>query len=226
VILDQNMTAQEEDYRRREPSARLLLGLKYALLRREFRSRLGWTRKTSKLAQRVLVTLGGAAPEEGVRTCLRALSRISDPPLSARIILGPLFASAGSSLEKEIAAASAHCQVLESASNMAELIAWADLGISAGGSTCWELAFMGLPALILTYSSNQEPIAKGLQTEGAAVWLGPGTFVGEDRLGAAIRDLACDDEGRLQMSQAGRRLVDGLGAERVLSALEESAGSS
>src|SRR5439155_23725923 len=91
VILDQNLTAREEDYRRRDSDARLLLGLKYGLLRREFRT-LAWSRDTPKVAQRVLVTLGGAAPEEGVRTCLRVLSRISDPPFAARIILVPLFA--------------------------------------------------------------------------------------------------------------------------------------
>jgi len=32
---------------------------------------------------------------------------------------------------------------------MPELMAWADFAVSAGGSTCWELAFMGLPALVL-----------------------------------------------------------------------------
>lgn len=33
---------------------------------------------------------------------------------------------------------------------MPELMAWADLSIAAGGSTNWELAFMGLPSLVIT----------------------------------------------------------------------------
>jgi spore coat polysaccharide biosynthesis predicted glycosyltransferase SpsG len=34
--------------------------------------------------------------------------------------------------------------------------AWADVAVSAGGSTCWELAFMGAPGLIITVAENQE----------------------------------------------------------------------
>jgi spore coat polysaccharide biosynthesis predicted glycosyltransferase SpsG len=219
VILDQNLAAREEDYRRRDPGARLLLGLKYAMLRREFRACAAWTRKTPEVAQRVLVTLGGAAPEESVRVCLQAINGMADPPLAARIILGPLSGNVGEHLKETIEAASPRCQVIESVSNMAELIAWADLAISAGGSTCWELAFMGLPALILTYSRHQEPIAKGLQGADAAIWMGSGASVSENGLRAAIQDLARDKERRLRMSRGGRTLVDGQGAERVLSAL-------
>jgi spore coat polysaccharide biosynthesis predicted glycosyltransferase SpsG len=104
---------------------------------------------------------------------------------------------------------------------MAELMAWADLAITAGGSTCWELACLGLPALILTYSRDQELVAEAMQTAKAAVWMGSGVSIREEQLRAALAELAPDDARRSQMSQAGRRLVDGRGAERVLSALEE-----
>jgi spore coat polysaccharide biosynthesis predicted glycosyltransferase SpsG len=106
---------------------------------------------------------------------------------------------------------------------MAELMAWADLAITAGGSTCWELACMGLPAMVLTYGKDQEPIAKGLQVADAAIWIGSGGSVSEELLRAAIQELVADEGRRLRMSGAARGLVDGQGAGRVLSVLEEAA---
>ena len=47
--------------------------------------------------------------------------------------------------------------------NMPELMARADVAVSAGGSTCWEVAFMGLPFLIVVLAENQEHIAKELE---------------------------------------------------------------
>jgi UDP-2,4-diacetamido-2,4,6-trideoxy-beta-L-altropyranose hydrolase len=221
VIVDQNLTAREESYRRRDTGTQLLLGLHYALLRREFRSWAGWTRDFPTVARRVLVTLGGATPDEGIVRCLEALEHIPDGQLSARIVRGPLSSDAGQLLRQRLERASPRCQVLDSVSNMAELMAWADLAITAGGSTCWELACLGLPALILTYSRDQELVAEAMQTAEAGVWMGSGISIREEQLRAAIAELAPDDARRRQMSHAGRRLVDGRGAERVLSALEE-----
>jgi UDP-2,4-diacetamido-2,4,6-trideoxy-beta-L-altropyranose hydrolase len=221
VIVDQNLTAREESYHSRDTGTQLLLGLHYALLRREFRSWSGWTRDIPTVARRVLVTLGGATPDEGIMRCLGAIEHISDGRLSARIVRGPLSSDAGPLLRQRLERASPRCQVLHSVSNMAELMAWADLAITAGGSTCWELACLGLPALILTYSRDQELVAEAMQTAKAAVWMGSGVSIREEQLRAALAELAPDDARRSQMSQAGRRLVDGRGAERVLSALEE-----
>jgi UDP-2,4-diacetamido-2,4,6-trideoxy-beta-L-altropyranose hydrolase len=221
VIVDQNLTAREESYRHRDTGAQLLLGLTYALLRREFRSWSAWTRDIPPVARRVLVTLGGATPDEGILRCLEAIEHIPDVQLSARIVRGPLSSDAGALLRQRLEGASPRCQVLHSVSNMAELMAWADLAITAGGSTCWELACLGLPALILTYSRDQELVAEAMQAVEAAVWMGSGVSIREEQLRAAIEALAPDDARRRQMSQAGRKLVDGRGAERVLSALEE-----
>jgi UDP-2,4-diacetamido-2,4,6-trideoxy-beta-L-altropyranose hydrolase len=221
VIMDQNLTAREESYRQRDTGAQLLLGLKYALLRREFRSWSAWTRDIPPVARRVLVTLGGATPDEGIVRCLEAIEHIPDVQLSARIVRGPLSGKAGAFLRQRLEQASPRCQILHSVSNMAELMVWADLAITAGGSTCWELACLGLPALILTYTRDQELVAEAMQDAQAALWMGSGVSIREEQLRAAIAELAPDDARRRQMSQAGRQLVDGRGAERVVSALEE-----
>ena len=41
-------------------------------------------------------------------------------------------------------------------SNMAELIAAADLSLCAGGATMWERYFLGLPSITVIFADNQE----------------------------------------------------------------------
>ena len=48
---------------------------------------------------------------------------------------------------------------------MAGLIAEADLGIGAGGTTNWERIALGLYTLVITMAENQEEIAKALHEE-------------------------------------------------------------
>ena len=48
---------------------------------------------------------------------------------------------------------------------MPELMAWADVGVSAGGLTSWELAFMGLPGIVIVTAANQTGVAAALAIE-------------------------------------------------------------
>src|SRR5262249_52170270 len=102
---------------------------------------------------------------------------------------------------------------------MPSLMAWADLGISAGGSTCWEMAFMGLPALAITLADNQQPVVRELDRQGVVVSLGsPGEFTSDD-LACSARALLADPARRAAMSRRGRALIDGQGASRVVTKL-------
>jgi spore coat polysaccharide biosynthesis predicted glycosyltransferase SpsG len=99
---------------------------------------------------------------------------------------------------------------------MPELMAWADLAISAGGSTCWELAFMGLPFLVTILAKNQKAVAEGLEEVGAAVNLGWYDSITPTRLAQRLSSLAEAADVRAELSRRGRTLVDGKGKERVL----------
>ena len=56
-----------------------------------------------------------------------------------------------------------HVQV----SDMASLMARADLAIGAGGTATWERCFLGLPALTLAFADNQVPTTRDLAAVGA-----------------------------------------------------------
>jgi spore coat polysaccharide biosynthesis predicted glycosyltransferase SpsG len=108
-------------------------------------------------------------------------------------------------------------QVQQNVTNMPELMAWADMAISAGGSTCWELAFMGLPSILLILADNQRAIAQKLATLNLAVNLGWHQDVTIEEIGLALRESIGDRPKRETMSKRERELVDGNGARRVVS---------
>ena len=79
---------------------------------------------------------------------------------------------------------------------------------------------MGLPNVILVLAKNQQATAERLHTYGATINLGWSESVCETHMANGLEEL-CDSNRRQVMSEAGRRLVDGDGSERVIHSLEE-----
>jgi spore coat polysaccharide biosynthesis predicted glycosyltransferase SpsG len=104
--------------------------------------------------------------------------------------------------------------------NMAVLMHWADVAISGAGGTVWELAYLGLPAIVIALSQDQRQIARGLAKNDVAVSLGWHANLSDDRIVNALQSLLADRERRQTMSELGQKLVDGRGAERVVTFLQ------
>jgi spore coat polysaccharide biosynthesis predicted glycosyltransferase SpsG len=111
-------------------------------------------------------------------------------------------------------------RLLHNVADMPALMAWADLAIAAGGSTNYELAFMGLPTITVILAENQRSIAEGLADAGIVRNLGDASTVSDEELGEAIQQLAGDRRAREAMSSRGHQLVDGLGTKRVIGEME------
>lgn len=217
LLLNQNIGAEELQYRAL-PETQFLLGSRYALLREEFVARRGWQRATPARARRVLVTLGGADPGNVTLTIVAALAACGLQELEARIVVGP--ENPHQERLAEAVARTPRLQLIRFARNMPELMAWADIAISAAGSTCWELCFMMLPMLLVVLADNQEPAAQRLSARGMAHTLGWADRLSATSVAAALAALLDDQAQREQMSAAGRALVDGGGADRVVGSLQ------
>lgn len=214
IVLNQNIDASGLTYST-AASTRMLLGLPYLLLRPEFIGHPSRQNRITGPARRLLVTLGGADPGNMTLAVMRALETIKSDALEALIVVG----SANPHHQKIRDAASRArlpMQVVENAPDMAELMAGADLAVSAGGSTCWELAYMGVPTLAITMAENQLAVVEGLARTGAIVKLGWHHDLSAAELAQAIRDLVSDVAARTRMQRRGRELVDGNGAKRVI----------
>jgi UDP-2,4-diacetamido-2,4,6-trideoxy-beta-L-altropyranose hydrolase len=218
VVLNQNISASSAMYDKREPYTRLLLGSEYVLLRPEFLAE-PQAREHPAMVRRVLVTMGGSDPQNATRKVLLALLHM-ETNFEARIVLG-----SGNPWQDELQALAARrvgFQLERSPANMAPLMRWADVAISGAGGTCWELAYMGLPSIVIALSLDQVGIARGLAESDIAISLGWHANLSEERISDALSSLLGDRGRRLPMSERGRKLVDGHGAQRVVKFLQNS----
>ncbi len=217
-VLNQNIYADEALYPGREPYTRLLLVADYVLLRREFRLWRDWQRQSRPVARKALVTLGGGDPDNQTLKVIRALPQVEVDELEGVVVVdagNPHFHS----LQSAVAQSQFNIRLVQNVTNMPELMAWADVAVSAGGSTCWELAFMGLPNLVLVLADNQQPIAEGLNKSGVVINFGRPETVSTTEIAAGLAHLLSAPGRRAMMSEQGQQLVDGMGGRRVVSHL-------
>jgi len=213
ILLNQNLYAETLSYSC-GPDTTLLLGSRYALIREEFLRWKDRERPISDKARNVLVTVGGGDSPGVLAKIVAAIRRIQLSGLDVVVIAG----SSAEHLEAQVdsrAGEKHRFQFLTSTKTMPQLMAWADVAISAGGSTCWELAYMGLPSLVGVLAENQLGIAQALGERGMALNLGWFHEVDEIEIASALVEIMSDVEKRKEMSLKGREAIDGLGAKRV-----------
>jgi len=216
VVLNQNIDAKAESYRR-AASTQLLLGAKYVLLRPEFLAERP-RQETAGAARRVLVTMGGSDPENVASTVVRALARMEDD-FEAIVVAGggnPHFES----LQELVKTVRGKVRLERSPVNMAAIMRWADIAISDAGGACWELAYLGVPMILITVSRDQEENMSAISKTGAALSLGWHANLSEDDVLGAVRKVMNDPDARRAMSESGQALVDGEGAARVVEFLQ------
>jgi UDP-2,4-diacetamido-2,4,6-trideoxy-beta-L-altropyranose hydrolase len=219
LVLNQNLSANSMLYSSRESGTSLLLGLRYCLLRREFMSWRDWEREITPSGRRVLVTMGGSDPKNLTGNVIEALSRVEIEDLEAVVVIGGSNPRADA-LEDSPPLAAKNISVRRDVTNIAELMAWADVAVSSAGSTCWELCLLGLPSLLYDAAENQKPIAHQLSQRGCAIHLGCSGDFDSDVLVLQLESLLRSTEIRQVMSLRCRELVDGKGAQRVTSIMQ------
>jgi UDP-2,4-diacetamido-2,4,6-trideoxy-beta-L-altropyranose hydrolase len=217
ILLNQNIHAPALNYHCDQDTT-LLLGTRYALLRREFLKYREFNRQIPDRVKNILVTLGGADPNNVTLKVIEALKLLDVSDISVRIIIGPAN-NHQETLCKSLASAHFEAELLINPPNMTELMAWADMAISAGGSTCWELMFMGLPSIILVLADNQAAVAEYLMNKKAIDNIGYFAGCTEERISHACKSLIGSSNALISLSQQSRVLINGLGPDLVIKSI-------
>jgi len=218
IVLNQDLNAAESLYRNREPHAKLLLGTKYVLLRREFRHCPRQPRDFGDRPKTLLVTMGGSDPDNVTRNVIEAVTESARADLIALVVIGPSNPH-GPSLE----AAAKDCpriHLLRSPTNLPELMAQCDVAITAGGSTIWELAYFAVPTIVLVIAENQRPCAEQLQAREACLVLDEAENNRPQVLAGSVDRFLGDSQWRAACSSRLSAMVDGRGAMRVCEAMK------
>lgn len=215
ILLNQNIHGPKLSYSSDENTVQLL-GCKYVLLRREFLRYKGLRKKVPERARKILITLGGVPPGGIMEKVVRVVNRLSEPELDVQVLLGQACVEV-EWLKKQFDSSIFRVRLLRFVKHMPSLMAWADFAISAGGSTCFELAFMQVPFAVIPITKNQEEETALLDKSKVAVDLKSFEWVDIAAVADILKNLLHNARKRRRLISRGREIIDGKGMERIYS---------
>ncbi|MBA3015313.1 MAG: UDP-2,4-diacetamido-2,4,6-trideoxy-beta-L-altropyranose hydrolase [Proteobacteria bacterium] len=223
IIVNPNAYADKIHYHTQDQTL-ILGGARFAMLRKEFKQALDNKNPTAneRVSQKkfhILVTMGGSDPDNITQKTIDAIHFMGRSDLAIKIIVGPLNPHRHS-LESNLRNATSDAEILAPVTDMATLMRWADLAFSAAGSTCWELAALGVPVVTTILATNQERVATSLATRGVAVNLGWHHAWQVNHAAQILTNLLNDPQKRQSMRNKGQQLIDGQGCKRLTRSLQ------
>ncbi|MFG6193160.1 PseG/SpsG family protein [Nonomuraea sp. JJY05] len=205
LYLDQNLGAERRPF---PPRARRLAGARYVLLRDSVRGR-GRMRPAGPVP-RVLCFFGGT-DSAGVAPAWAGALLATGAPFEATVVSPTPFEAGGP------------ITVIAPTDRLPELMAGADLVVTAAGSAVWELLHLGAPTALTWVADNQLIGYEELVGRGVAAGLGRAADgVADSAAVGVLARLLTDPAAREEHGRRGRGLVDGKGRERVADALLRS----
>ena len=221
VLVDAAREPGGADYRGLVPAdCTLLLGPDFALLRDQFlaaRQRARLRRQTARAPERIVISIGGIDAADVTSRALAAALQAA-PQAAIDVVLGRA-APHLDRLRSLVEASRRPVRLLSDVADMAALLAEADIGIGAAGSSAWERCCLGLPSIVLPVVDNQGPTVDLLEKRGAALILPQGARATASEIADALKRLLGDARLRGTLSERSMALCDGRGGWRVLLAL-------
>lgn len=191
-----------------------MLGSRYLPMRQEF-----WSvpkKKIRKKAARIMVTFGGYDYKFMSPKILRVLCE-NYKNMIKNVIVGRGFKNKDEI--KKNKGCNTNLIYNPNATMMKNAMLDADIAISSGGQTLYELARLGVPTVGICMADNQEKNLESWQEKRFVSYAG---WYNDDRILSKVLksiDNILSYNERVKRSRAGRALVDGKGAERVINAL-------
>jgi spore coat polysaccharide biosynthesis protein SpsF len=189
---------------------KLFAGWEYVLLRRTF---TGPAPDPSSRPPRILVSMGASDPEGLVFKVVDALETLRED-FQPVLVIGCAFRQR-QALTKLVAHAGRSYDIRENVSDMASLMAEADLAVASFGMTAYELAATGVPTLIICLTDDHALSARTLADSGSALNLGVHTTLQSAEIAHTIKQLLGNPARRHSMRELAKRYRLGEGCRRV-----------
>ncbi len=200
--------ADDNFYPVRYPGTVYYLGCGFVPLRPEFKKLKH--KKINKEIRNLLIMSGGSDPYDIIPGILGAIC--VDEYSDINVICGRYSKNIATLREKYARHLSVH--IHSHVDGIWEFYDEADVAISAGGSTLYELASMGVPTITYSFADNQIANVRSFDRDGLMPYAGDvrGGNV-PSRVVTMLEDFSSPDE-RATVSVKLRSLIDGCGAER------------
>lgn len=222
------------DYRKEYPGTELLLGCRYAPLRREFQDLP--VRQIRQDVKKVLVVTGGTDEYHFMKQFTEAL--LAQRSLFAGVEFTLVCGAFNRDIEEirnlsseyaakdfadgseDIEGNTITMKIVPALPTLKDAMLETDLLITAGGTTLYEMAACGTPGICFSIADNQLDNVKGFASRGLVLYAGDvRTDFSYDRLIRMMKEMMQDHTARDAVSERLRALVDGKGAERIVDAV-------
>jgi len=158
VVINQNPHATAEMYAHLSGKPQLLLGLQYALLRREVRE--ATKQSINPVARKVFVAMGGS---DFIKLTSPIVDGLKDLDIEICVAIGPTN-SQRQQIEETVKSIPRARVILQA--NYINELASSSLAILAAGSSLWEAAALGVPSIGLIVADNQMNAAQAFLNNG------------------------------------------------------------
>ncbi len=197
-------------YPARYKNTKLYLGLQYAPLRKEF---CGCKKKLIKpLVKNLLLMSGGSDPYDILSKVLKKLEKSAFETI--QVICG-VYNTKYDALRKTYQSHKNIC-IQKATDHVDVCMKQADLAISAGGTTLYELCAVGTPTISYSFADNQLDNVKTFQRQGMIDYAGDARWDDvASRIVRLVEAQTVDAKMRAKRSENMQKLVDGKGAGRI-----------
>jgi UDP-2,4-diacetamido-2,4,6-trideoxy-beta-L-altropyranose hydrolase len=213
IVVNGTIFAEDLGYPPKE-NMTYLLGSRYIPLRKEF-----WEvpeKSIRETIETVMVTFGGDDMRNLTPKIMKMLNK-NFPELIEKVITGRAFKN----IEQIEILKNAKTELIyyPDAEGMKKAMLESDIAISAGGQTLYELARVGVPTIAISIAENQMNNVKGWQKAGFIEYAG---WWEERNVLKNINkkiNILKESNIREEKKKIGKRMVDGLGAVRIVQAI-------
>lgn len=217
LYVDSNLDAEKRSWPHHIRS-RLLAGADFALVREAVlaeRRAMPWVIRAPQ--PHVVAFMGGTDPHNAISMVARALLAISPAPHVTLVV-----AESSRQETAVLVAGRDGFSVVDATEKLPQIVARADVVVSAAGTSAWDLCALGVPSILIGLVENQSAGLRAAVDRGLV--LGWDSHENLDsisrRLGPELERLLSDEELRRELSERSTATFDGRGSTRVVAAME------
>nr|WP_321242380.1 UDP-2,4-diacetamido-2,4,6-trideoxy-beta-L-altropyranose hydrolase [uncultured Tolumonas sp.] len=211
LLLDQGPLRTPADYVNIiNPECRLLLGCRYALLRKEYKQ---LQRTSCQTWQKGLICFGGADPAHATLSTVKSLDKIQDAHQLSWTVVAGAANSDWPLLQQWQTETALNVTLLPHYGDMATLMNEHDFSIGAAGGMTWERCCIGLPAIVIPIAENQKFNDDVLAHFQLCERLTLSDLSIPEKLATALQDLKINADSYFSR---GQTFIDGDGVPRLI----------
>lgn len=224
AFLDQNLGA-ELTHQAEVENLSYLAGIEFVLIRdalllekKPLPTTLNESSESSETKLNLVAMMGGSDPTGSI---LEVCKIVSDIPHHVKVSL--VVDEKWESSVKSTLSCESNVNVIAPTSELSNILAHADLAISAAGTSSWEICTLGIPSVLVAVVDNQLKTMEALFSAGLALGLdatGSNKANLSDSLRTQIMSLISNKQLRKQITRHCLDMFDGKGKDRVVDFLE------